>query len=1151
MTFYLPKRTADDSASEFALAATAPDQLDMGADVAAPEPRPVVADRPADAQPDPQPDTPPETFYSGRPSFGERFTAQLEGTRIQRDLNGRNVRNERKYLDSLIETIPPEFIIDARGDPRTTPAEQRHDWILAAARRAKEADPEQYGNLPTTIEEFDARLMTRRAAELDDAQAVLEAAPNGFFPELLGDAWAEITTPEGAMLMMIGAPAMARLPLTMALEGAAAAMGEVSTLSNQFDVAEDLDLPTPQPVRQTATAFAVGAGLGGGMYVIARGAERALGYRTSGDEAETARRPDDTTALQHRRQLDQAQDDLAAGRPASEPDTAPFDWANHRVDGGLRDDAISGMTPPLRSGLENMIQSAPPRIREGLQVFSGYRSEAVQARLWQDALQKYGSVAEARKWVAPPGNSQHGSGNAADLKWNGLRIDQAPSDVRQWLHRNARQFGLHFPLGNEPWHVEPLGTRGTAPARPRDSKDGQPLRFEDFDFSPKGNASPTVNPVGYVYGKLLSKGYTPEQAAGLVGNLIQESGPRLNTGAVGDGGNSVGMGQWNGPRMRALQAFARAEGRDWQDLDLQIDFLDHELRTTEKAAGDAIRATTSASEAARIASEQFWRPGIPRVGQRIGYAEDLAEFFAAGKVPYYPGSRAVGEGGPGSQSGFSGYSGTSRGFTSTGQVTAGDGFTIDVEYQVVDLATLRRASGDLQPRDRSRAASDEQISEIAARLDPARLMPAPEADRGAPIVGPDGVIESGNGRVMGIQRAYDRHQDRADAYRRQIELAGFDLPEGVSQPVLVARRTSELSDADRQGFVRAANTSTIARMSATERAAMDARGLDTATVGRFNPAFGLNAPENAAFTRAALDAMPQTERAGLVDATGKINAEGQLRIRQALFARAYDAPDLLARYTETDAGDLKSLLNALEQAAPEWAAMRAAVADGRLRPEMDITPFVLDAMRLIAAARETAAREGGKVAQVLDDLLTSVDLLEGAVPPLTVALVRKFMPAGRAAGADKIADFLKRYATEAQKIGGSDATLFDAPGPLDALKAIDPKGFGDLTHTGAMRATDPEPQTDPLPAAPRDAANEAARLDAGDDEAEAMLRAANDDSQPAGLSEQDMAELRAAADLEVTLEDGTTARVEDFLDDLDADDALATVVDLCGLGGGA
>jgi len=59
--------------------------------------------------------------------------------------------------------------------------------------------------------------------------------------------------------------------------------------------------------------------------------------------------------------------------------------------------------------------------------------------------------------VAPPGNSQHNRGNAADL---GYSSDAA----RQWAHANAGKFGLSFPLANEDWHIEDSAARSAANA---------------------------------------------------------------------------------------------------------------------------------------------------------------------------------------------------------------------------------------------------------------------------------------------------------------------------------------------------------------------------------------------------------------------------------------------------------------------------------------------------------------------------------------------------------------------------------------------------------------------------------------------------------------------------------------------------------------
>lgn len=96
-------------------------------------------------------------------------------------------------------------------------------------------------------------------------------------------------------------------------------------------------------------------------------------------------------------------------------------------------------------------------------VTSGKRDSKRQQELWEQALKKYGNESAARKWVAPPSGyklsdgtiakgSRHEHGLAADLKY-------ADDATRKWAHEMAKQYGLHFPLSNEPWHVEILGSR--------------------------------------------------------------------------------------------------------------------------------------------------------------------------------------------------------------------------------------------------------------------------------------------------------------------------------------------------------------------------------------------------------------------------------------------------------------------------------------------------------------------------------------------------------------------------------------------------------------------------------------------------------------------------------------------------------------------
>lgn len=114
--------------------------------------------------------------------------------------------------------------------------------------------------------------------------------------------------------------------------------------------------------------------------------------------------------------------------------------------------SIAGMQSAFQQKLSKMIASMPDDLKGSVTINSGFRDVQRQQELWLQALKKYGSPEIARKWVAPPGNSQHNKGNAADL---GYGSDAA----RQWVHKNAGNYGLSFPLGNENWHIEDADAR--------------------------------------------------------------------------------------------------------------------------------------------------------------------------------------------------------------------------------------------------------------------------------------------------------------------------------------------------------------------------------------------------------------------------------------------------------------------------------------------------------------------------------------------------------------------------------------------------------------------------------------------------------------------------------------------------------------------
>lgn len=90
-------------------------------------------------------------------------------------------------------------------------------------------------------------------------------------------------------------------------------------------------------------------------------------------------------------------------------------------------------------------------------VSSAYRSAKYQAKLFADAVKKYGSQDAARTWVAPPGKSNHGLGITVDIgDLYGKRSIKAARGhpVYEWLRVNAVKYGFMQRMEWEAWHWE-------------------------------------------------------------------------------------------------------------------------------------------------------------------------------------------------------------------------------------------------------------------------------------------------------------------------------------------------------------------------------------------------------------------------------------------------------------------------------------------------------------------------------------------------------------------------------------------------------------------------------------------------------------------------------------------------------------------------
>lgn len=136
--------------------------------------------------------------------------------------------------------------------------------------------------------------------------------------------------------------------------------------------------------------------------------------------------------------------------PGAKP-TADDRFLSQRLGKGKTAASVTGLRDDFAASLAKLIAAAPAELQDDIHITSGYRDNQRQARLFREAVRKYGSEAAARRYVAPPGRSRHNHGLAADLA-------TSPA-AEKWLHEHAQDFGLHYPMPWEPWHIEPMGAR--------------------------------------------------------------------------------------------------------------------------------------------------------------------------------------------------------------------------------------------------------------------------------------------------------------------------------------------------------------------------------------------------------------------------------------------------------------------------------------------------------------------------------------------------------------------------------------------------------------------------------------------------------------------------------------------------------------------
>ncbi|HEY7631497.1 MAG TPA: M15 family metallopeptidase [Thermoleophilaceae bacterium] len=133
------------------------------------------------------------------------------------------------------------------------------------------------------------------------------------------------------------------------------------------------------------------------------------------------------------------------------------------------DDAVPGVAKLDPDLLRALRSASTEAANDGVKfvVNSGWRSPAYEDQLRREAVAKYGSEAEAARWVATGTTSPHVSGDAVDL---------GPTSATAWLSAHGAAYGLCQIYGNEPWHYE---------LRPEAVAHGCPAMYADPTDDPR------------------------------------------------------------------------------------------------------------------------------------------------------------------------------------------------------------------------------------------------------------------------------------------------------------------------------------------------------------------------------------------------------------------------------------------------------------------------------------------------------------------------------------------------------------------------------------------------------------------------------------------------------------------------------------------
>jgi hypothetical protein len=163
---------------------------------------------------------------------------------------------------------------------------------------------------------------------------------------------------------------------------------------------------------------------------------------------------------------------------------------------------------------------------------------------------------------------------------------------------------------------------------------GTPTKPASDEDVPEGTGSLTGNTnAEKVFNYLIGYGFTEQAAAGVIGNLMQESSVNPQSRQLG-GGPGRGIMQWgtgagSGGRWDALVAWAESSGKDPWKLDTQVEWMMKEMRSYGTL--NRLKGVTNVKKAVEIFESEMEKAGTPNYPRRYQLAADALASFGKGR----------------------------------------------------------------------------------------------------------------------------------------------------------------------------------------------------------------------------------------------------------------------------------------------------------------------------------------------------------------------------------------------------------------------------------------------------------------------------------------------------------------------------------------